>query len=399
MTTKTQGSGSQPSSYEQQAWGDLINGQAKPTRRAAQAVSDGMTRAYDGVRQSDPAKRIGRFGTSVTKKIGEIVPQGAKDGAGKAADAAGRVVESIPVDWLTDGARAAGKSVVRVSRIGLTPERVVRTHQRKGHAVTAFHELRGLDLELIDRVRGRNTDLVYASIGAASGAGAALAMTGGEVGVGTGVGTVPGGAVVASAITADIAVLIGLASRAVGQVALAYGHDPEDPLEKTFVLSVVNFGTATSTAAKQAAFVDLVRLSQLLVRGAAWRVLEEQAIAKIARKIAERLAIRFTKKSLGKLIPVVGVGFGATMNFATLESVVDAANVAYRRRFLVDKYPFLLDDGDIDGVRGFGVAPDDSADDVVISVAEDLDLVEQEGDPSDGEVDGRSGLRTTDGVS
>ena len=86
-------------------------------------------------------------------------------------------------------------------------------------------------------------------------------------------------------------------------------------------------------------------------------MLEEQAIVKIARKIAERLAIRSTKKSRGKLIPVVGVGFGATMNFATLESVLDAANVAYRRRFLVDKYPFLLDAGNIDGFAASELHP------------------------------------------
>lgn len=379
MATKTEARDPRPSPYELQAWDDLVRGQARPTRRAAQAANDSANRVFEGVRQSKPAQQVGRFGSAITKKVGDLVPQGAKDAAGKVAD-------STPVEWMTDAARSAGKSVVRVSRIGLTPERLVRAHQRHGHAVSAFHELRGLDLELIDRVRGRNTDLVYASIGALSGAGAALAMTGGEVGVGSGVGAAPGGAVVVAAMSADIAVLIGLASRAVGQVALAHGHDPEDPLEKAFVLSVVNFGTATSTAAKQAAFADLVRLSQLLVRGAAWRVLEEHALVKVARKIAEQLTVRFTKKSLGKLIPVVGVGVGATINFATLESVVDAANIAYRRRFLLAKYPFLVDGGDIDAVRAFGDSPDGAVEDVVISVADDLDQLDQETDfPADGD--------------
>jgi hypothetical protein len=32
---------------------------------------------------------------------------------------------------------------------------------------------------------------------------------------------------------------------------------------------------------------------------------------------------------------------GAALNWATLEGIVDAADIAYRRRFLLEKYPHL----------------------------------------------------------
>ncbi|MEK8226474.1 EcsC family protein [Oerskovia sp. M15] len=102
---------------------------------------------------------------------------------------------------------------------------------------------------------------------------------------------------------------------------------------------MINLGTAASTAAKEAAFIDLVRLTQLLVRGATWEKLGEATFVKIAQKLTAALSIRFTKKSLGKLIPVVGVAVGASLNWATLEAVVDSADIAYRRRFLLASTP------------------------------------------------------------
>jgi hypothetical protein len=231
--------------------------------------------------------------------------------------------------------------------VGLTPDSLVKKHQQKGHAVERLGDVRALDLEQVDAIRHRNLDLYYAASAAVVGSTSALVMTGGEVGVATGVGSAPGAATVAAAIAGDMLAVLGLASRAVGQVALTYGYDAERPEEKIFVQAVVNFGTATSAAAKEAAFADLVRLTQMLVRGAPWGKLSQSALARVAQQVATRLGLRFTKKSLGKLVPVVGVGVGFSMNWATLERVVDAADVAYRRRFLLAKYPDLAESVDI----------------------------------------------------
>jgi hypothetical protein len=244
--------------------------------------------------------------------------------------------------------------------------------------VKRLGELRTLDLEQIDTVRGRNLDLAYAAVAGVSGAGTGLMITGGEVGVGSGVASGPGAGTVAAAMAIDLAAVMGLSSRAVGQVALAYGYDPEDPAEKAFVVSVVNFSTAVSTSAKEAAFSDIVRLSRLLVRGKSWKILNETVFARIATTVAKRLGVRLTQKSLGKLLPVVGVGVGFVFNFATLEAVVDSANVAYRRRFLLEKYPDLNANGDIGVVRNFASLLDDTEPDVVITVADDLTELERD---------------------
>lgn len=354
-----------PSAYEQQAWNDLVEGSARPTRQLARALEESTGNAARQAivwagRAAERApvlqKGAQAVGNAGTKVIGTI-PESVRKSSG---------------DWVRSSTGAAGKSIARASRVGLTPHAVVRKHVRRGHTVERFHDVRHLDLEQVDAVRMRNLDLLYAMTAATSGGLAALAMTGGQVGVATGVGSAPGGAVVASAMAGDVVAVLGLTSRAVGQVALSYGYDPERPEEKAFVQSVINLGTASSTAAKEAAFIDLVRLTQLLVRGATWEKLREATFVKIAQKLTTALSIRFTRKSLGKLIPVVGVAVGASLNWATLEAVVDSADIAYRRRFLLAKYPHLANDGDIPIVERFLGAEEEDGTDEPISILDDL---------------------------
>jgi len=265
---------------------------------------------------------------------------------------------------------------MRASRAGLTPKTVVKKHQRKGHDVTRLLDVRSLDLEMIDEVRTRDLDLIYATIGAVSGAGTGFMITGGEVVVGSGVGAAPGAGVVAGAMAADMAAVMGLSSRAVGQVALSYGYDPEDPTEKAFVASVVNFSLASTTAAKEAAFSDIVRLSGLLVRGKSWKLLNETVLAQVAQTLAKATGKKLTQRSLGKLVPVIGVGVGAVMNFVTLEAVVDSASIAYRRRFLLEKYPDLIKEGDIRVAEKFAGQIDDDEVEEIITIDEELSKLE-----------------------
>ncbi len=150
------------------------------------------------------------------------------------------------------------------------------------------------------------------------------------------------------AVAADATAILTIATRAVGHVALLYGFDPEDPNEKIFALSVINAGTAVSSTAKTAAFADLSRLTQALVRGKTWEVLNKSVVSKVSGQFAKAFGVRLTKKSLGKFVPLVGILLGGTFNWATLEGIFDAADVAYRRRFLLEKYTHLADDAPVE---------------------------------------------------
>ncbi|TDC35563.1 hypothetical protein E1261_01370 [Kribbella albertanoniae] len=223
---------------------------------------------------------------------------------------------------------------------------MVAMHKKRGHDVESLLDLRRLDLEQIDIVRGRGASWYYPAAAALSGAGAGMVISGGELvaAASGGAAAAPSGAAIAGAFTGDAAFVLGLASRSVGHVSLLYGYDPEAPAEKLFVMSVVNAGTATSATAKTAAMSDISRLTQALVRGKSWDVLNETVVARVSTQLAKAFGIRLTKQGLGKVVPAVGIVVGGTLNWATLEAIVDAADVAYRRRFLLEKYPHLADE-------------------------------------------------------
>lgn len=101
---------------------------------------------------------------------------------------------------------------------------------------------------------------------------------------------------------------------------------------------------------------DISRLTQALIRGKTWEILDKAVVAKVFAQFAKAFGFRLTKQGLGKVVPAVGILVGGTSNWSTLEAIVDAANVAYRRRFLLEKYPYLA------GGEGPASLPDDGTD-------------------------------------
>jgi hypothetical protein len=116
---------------------------------------------------------------------------------------------------------------------------------------------------------------------------------------------------------------------------------------------------------------DISKLTQALVRDKTWAVLNESVVAKVAQEFAKRFSFRLTKQGLGKVVPAAGIVIGGALNWATVEGIVDAADIAYRRRFLLEKYP-RLSDGDTFGtvLDVDQVVPDE--DDEAISVLDEL---------------------------
>ncbi len=362
-----------PSEYELAAWRDVQRFEGRPLTRGMQSASE---RVSNGA--AELSKRAMKF-LEGHPKAQEALSRG-QEAVTKGAHALGTgargVADAVP-DGMTDWGRSAVDSMrqtaARVSRAGLSSKRVVSRHQKRGHDVKALADVRRLDLERVDSVRGRGASWYYPAVAALSGAGAGVVITGGQlaVTVSGGVATAPSGGAIAGAVIGDATVVLGLASRCVGNVSLLYGYDPEEPSEKLFVMSVVNAGTAMSATATTAAMADISRLTQALVRGKAWAILDKSLVAQVSKAFAKAFGARFTRQSLGKVVPAAGIVLGGTFNWATLESIVDAADVAYRRRFLLEKYPQL---GEEEAVGPAPAVSSDSGDDAdeAISVLDEL---------------------------
>jgi len=228
-------------------------------------------------------------------------------------------------------------------------EKVLRSYQSAGHAVLAFDDIRELPLRSIDDVipglRWR-----YSMVAAVEGAGAGVIITGGELlaTVGSvasaGAAEAPGAGAVIGAMAFDAATVLAASARVVAHTAAYYGYNVRLPEEELFALTVINWSSAASEGAKIAGFQELSRVTQLLVRGAAWAQLSEHSLVRVIQEIYARLGIRITQRKLGQAIPVAGIALGAGMNASLLNAIGRDAQLAYRSRHLADKYGFDLDE-------------------------------------------------------
>ncbi|WP_328584048.1 EcsC family protein [Streptomyces sp. NBC_00370] len=357
-----------PSDYELDAWRAVQQFKGRPLSRAMRNAGDQVANGLSelGKRAAKQLENHPRAKSAVSRGQGIVAKGAQKAGAGARGAA-----DALP-DWGGTAVQSIRQTVGRASRAGLSSKRVVALHKKYGHNVASLSDLRHLDLEQVDAVRGRAAGWYYPAAAALSGAGAGLVISGGElvIAASAGAAAAPSGGAITGAFLADAAVVLGLASRAVGQVSLFYGYDPEEPAEKLFVMSVVNVGTATSATAKNAAMADISRLTQALFRGKTWEVLNDAVVTKVSQQFAKAFGFRLTKKGLGKAVPAFGIVIGSTLNWTTLEGIVDAAEMAYRRRFLLEKHPHLADE------EASGSFPDISPD-VPDNADEEISLLDE----------------------
>lgn len=359
-----------PSNYEIHAWRRLQRVRSRPVSRVMKQASEQVADGAEGLGRR-AAKYLGdRPGAKAAVSRGqELFGRGAEVLRAGARKTAGAVPEAV-TDWGGSAVDSVNRMLARAGRAAeLNPRWVLDAHRKHGHEVSSLADLKGLDLQQIDAVRGRGVNLYYPVAAAVSGMGAGLVMSGGAVfNAATGTDAVPAGGSVAGA-GGDAAVLLKLAQRSAGHVGLFYGYDPEEPAEKLFILAVVNAGTALSASAKTAAVADVSRLTQALVRRTAWADLEAPVVERVSAEFAKAFGMRISRQSRGKVVPAAGILVGGGFNWATLESVVDAADAAYRRRFLLEKYPQFGEE-DAPGVVIDPEAPEDA--DEAISVLAEL---------------------------
>ena len=141
-------------------------------------------------------------------------------------------------------------TVSRLSIASVRRQAVVDAYAKRGHAVTEISDIGKLDLRDIDKVKPR-LDLHYTLASAVEGAGAGLAVSGGEIVAAgetvasAGAAAAPGAGTVIAIMATDAAAVLVAATRAVAHTAAYYGYDTELADERLYALGVLNFGRGT----------------------------------------------------------------------------------------------------------------------------------------------------------
>lgn len=230
----------------------------------------------------------------------------------------------------------------------LRRDAVFADFRAKGHDVTDFKDIRGLDIAHIEAAMPR-LDLGYTVFaGVQGGVTGVLTTTGvtaaaGGAG-GAGLGSIPGIAVLVASLTGDTLLTVASCTRAVAHVAAYHGYDVTKRSEQIIALAVLAVGLSSDDDAPRA-YQDLSELITAKTEENQKRKQQQVQIKRLGQAVYQRLLSQIGQRELAQLVPVLGVGVGAVLSARLLAKVVDTAQHLYRERFLHDKYelPFGVD--------------------------------------------------------
>lgn len=219
---------------------------------------------------------------------------------------------------------AVGKAIEGFIYIGLdtsqyitSKKSILKKLQKRKQSTSDFKKIKKADIEVLDQVvKSYITENKIISL-----------IEGG----GTGLGGF-------TLILVDIPALFVIHLRLISQIALCYGYDINEIEERGFVLKILQLGySLDNDLAKKAALTELTKAMKLISKGATWKIIEKNLFAKGLKEFTQKLGINLTKKKLSKLIPILGVGLSAGMNYKLTRDVGKTAYMEYRKRYLLEK--------------------------------------------------------------
>jgi len=219
---------------------------------------------------------------------------------------------------------ALGKAIEGFIYIGLdtsqyitSKKSILKKLQKREQSISDFKKIKKADIEVLDQVaKSYITENKIISL-----------IEGG----GTGLGSF-------TLILVDIPALLVIHLRLISQIALCYGYDINEIEERGFILKILQLGySLDNDLTKKAALTELTKAMKLISKGATWKIIEKNLFAKGLKEFTQKLGINLTKKKLSKLIPILGVGLSAGMNYKLTRDVGKMAYIEYRKRYLLEK--------------------------------------------------------------
>lgn len=172
-----------------------------------------------------------------------------------------------------------------------------------------IHSVENLPLELLDRVADNITESrtrFAAAQGAATGIGGIVT------------------------IAADIPMVMGFSLKVLQEMALCYGYDPDEPLERIFIVKCLQFSSA-DIVGKKAIIEELADYDN------PDKPIEVVSQMQGWREVFNSYSESFGWKKLFQLIPIAGMVFGSVSNKNTIRDVAEAGKMLYKKRLILQR--------------------------------------------------------------
>ncbi|WP_017690206.1 EcsC family protein [Paenibacillus sp. PAMC 26794] len=131
-------------------------------------------------------------------------------------------------------------------------------------------------------------------------------------------------------IAADIPMVMGLSLKVLQEMALCYGYDPDEPLERIFIVKCLQFSSADIVGKKAiieelAAYDDPDKPIEVVSQMQGWR------------EVFNSYSESFGWKKLFQLVPIAGMVFGSVSNKNTIRDVAEAGKMLYKKRLILQR--------------------------------------------------------------
>lgn len=131
-------------------------------------------------------------------------------------------------------------------------------------------------------------------------------------------------------MAADLPLVLGTSLKTLQEIAICYGYDPEEPMERVFIVKCLQFSSA-DIVGKKAIIGELGNFD------------EEHTNAEVIsqlqgwREVVTAYRENYGWKQLFQLIPIAGIIFGSISNKGAIADVSEAGKMLYKKRRLVKK--------------------------------------------------------------
>ncbi len=129
----------------------------------------------------------------------------------------------------------------------------------------------------------------------------------------------------------DIPMILGLSLKTLQEIALIHGYDPNDKMERIFIVKCLQFSSA-DIVGKEAILEELSSMHK-----------DSNASENMISQLQGWQEVFFTYrdqmgwKKLFQMIPIAGIIFGAFANKGMIQDVAEAGTMLYRKRRIYEK--------------------------------------------------------------
>lgn len=125
-------------------------------------------------------------------------------------------------------------------------------------------------------------------------------------------------------LVVDIPVILGISLKTLQEIAIIYGYDPNDKIERIFIVKCLQFANA-DIVGKEAILKELSEMD----KQSSTDVIQQ---LKGWQEVFYTFRDQFGWKKFFQAIPIAGILFGAFANKGMIENIAETGNMLYRKR-------------------------------------------------------------------